>query len=258
MGAGSNARTRSWYLDPVAAQQKRQVHQAWVRAALPEAVTGIALKTDLFEEAYGADRIFDDLFPHSRLSLGLDRDEGTVGRASGHWPTPRSRDRLQAMVCDVRRLALRDSCVDAIVSTSTLDHFQSRREIENSLDELCRVLRPGGTLLITLDNPRNLLYSLLRWWSSTRWAPVQLGATASLEELEEMLASRGFADLRGEYLIHNPRGISTLLFLGLRKLLGRFADLPIRTLLMIFAVAGRLPLKSLTGCFVGVAAVKKT
>ena len=156
---------RSWYLDPLVAQQKRQEHQAWIRAALPEPQTGIVLKTDLFEEAYGEDGIYGDLFPQSSLSLGMDLDEPTVRIASQRQVSCPARTGFRAIVCDVRCLALRHLSVDVVVSTSTLDHFSSRQEIERSLDELNRVLRPGGTLLITMDNSRNPLYYLLRWWS---------------------------------------------------------------------------------------------
>ncbi len=238
----------SWYLDPLVAQQKRQVHLDWIRPALPPHFS-VALKTDLFEEAHNEDRILGDLFPQCRLVLGFDLNESTVRLAAAR------RESFQSMVSDVRRLALRDAAVDIVVSTSTLDHFPSRREIAASLDELHRVLRPGGLLFITLDNPRNPLYPPLRW-AGRRWLPLALGETLPLPELEAMLTERGFVIQSRRFLIHNPRGISTLLFLTLRKLLGRYADTPIRILLSIFAAAGRLPSRSLTASFIAVIAVK--
>ena len=57
--------------------------------------------------------------------------------------------------------------------------------------------------------------------------------------------------------IPNPRGISTVLFLALRKVLGRFASLPIRALLGVFGLLGKLPSRSVTGCFLAVGAVKE-
>lgn len=240
--------TPSWYLDPLVARQKRRIHQQWIRDAARARPVGAVLKTDLFEEAYGEDRIFDDLFPGARLAIGIDKNEATVRRAALS---------SKRAVSDVRELPFPDSTFDAIVSTSTLDHFASIREIERSLDELTRVLRPGGLLLITLDNPRNPLYYPLRWMSRRGWAPFELGETLPVDTLEKMLTERGFAIENSTYLIHNPRGISTLLFLGLRKSLGRYADGPIRALLAMFATAGHLPSRSITGCFLAVAAVKK-
>ena len=243
--------TPNWYLDPVVAQQKRQVHRAWIHDAIRGRYVEVTLKTDLFEEAYGEDRIFDDLFPEASLSLAIDIDERTV-RAAARRPLS-----FRPLVCDVRRLALRDSSLDVIVSNSTLDHFSSTEEIARSLDELSRVLRPGGVLLITLDNPKNPLYHLLRSLTPRRWAPFTLGETVSLPVLQKMLIHRGFAIQSSTYLIHNPRGISTILFLTLRKFLGKFAGTPIRVLLAIFAAVGRLPTRSITGCFSAVAAVKQ-
>lgn len=51
---------------------------------------------------------------------------------------------------------------DLVVSTSTLDHFTCREDLVTSLEEISRVLRPGGLLILTLDNPLNLLYPPLR------------------------------------------------------------------------------------------------
>ena len=211
----------------------------------------IVLKTDLFEEAYGTDRIFDDLFPSARLAVGMDLTYQTVLAAHGRYACA-----FQTMACDVRRLALRSESVDIVVSTSTLDHFQARADIGVSLDEITRVLRPGGILLVTLDNPWNPLYHVLRWMSRCGWMPFELGETVSLEWLQRMLRDRGLQIQNAAYLIHNPRGISTILFLTLRKLLGKVGDFPIRTLLSGFALLGKLPSRAMTGCFVAVSAVK--
>ena len=48
------------------------------------------------------------------------------------------------MNADVRRLPLADNRVDVVLSNSTLDHFDTEQEIEESLHELARVLKPGG------------------------------------------------------------------------------------------------------------------
>jgi len=183
----------------------------------------------------------------------MDRNARTV-LAADRRNTPA----FQSMVCDVRRLPLGSESVDVVVSMSTLDHFDARNDIGNSLDEMTRVLRHGGLLLVTLDNPRNPSYHLVRWITRKGWAPFELGQTLSLAALEGMLIERGLRVRTTAYLIHNPRGFSTLLFLALRKTLGRFASAPIRVLLSVFALMGKLPSRSLTGCFLAVAAVKES
>ncbi len=210
------------------------------------------LKTDLFEEAHGADRIFDDLFPDMRVAVGMDLSYRTALAATRrHFPA------FHAIVCDARHLAFPSASLDLVVSPSTLDHFESPKDIAKALDELARVLRPGGVLLISLDNPRNPTYYLLRWLSRRGWTPYPLGRTVSLPSLKQMLIDRGFRVEATGYLIHNPRGISTLFFLALRKALGRFASAPIRGLLGVFAVLGQLPSRPLTGCFVAVSAIRQ-
>src|ERR1039457_2241235 len=99
----------SWYLDPLVAEQKRAVHQQWLREAVGSQPTGIVLKTDLFEEAHGRDRIFNDLFPDHKLAVGMDRNSQTVVAADR-----RNAPGFQSMVCDVRRLALGSESFDVV------------------------------------------------------------------------------------------------------------------------------------------------
>jgi SAM-dependent methyltransferase len=242
----------SWYLDPLVAEQKRKVHQEWIRASTGDRSRRVVLKTDLFEEANGADRVFDDLFPDMRLAIGMDLDHRTVLTAARrHSPA------FHSVVCDVRHLAFRSASLDLVVSPSTLDHFDSAKDIFVALDELTRVLQPGGVLLISLDNPRNPLYHVLRWLSRRGWTPYVLGQTLSLRSLTGMLIERDFRIEATSYLIHNPRGISTALFLALRRVFGRFASAPIRGLLGVFALLGKLSSRSLTGCFLAVSAIRQ-
>lgn len=241
----------SWYLDKLVAEQKRQVHQQLIRRwAQPLAVRRV-LKTDLFEEAYGADQILFDLFPGASLTAGIDLSWATVRRASA--------SRLNAatvvLLSDVRRLALADESFDLIVSTSTLDHFDSAAEFSVAL-ELARVLRPGGLLIVTLDNPQNPMYPLLRWVSRRRGAPFRLGHTTSQSGLLESLRHAELEPVATEVLIHNPRLISTLLFLALRRLAGRRADPIIRGVLRLFAGLEHLPTCRFTACFIAACARK--
>ena len=244
--------TPSWYLDPLVAEQKRQVHQEWIRRSLGGRRHDVVLKTDLFEEAYGLDRILYDLFPDARLTVGIDLNPVTVrGAAARNGSTG-----FGSAVCDVRHLPFPAASLDVVVSTSTLDHFESRESLAASIDELERVLRPGGVLLITLDNLRNPMYHVLRWATRRGWAPFRLGHTLSRSALVRMLEARGLQVESTCYLIHNPRLISTALFLGLRKVFGRHAEAPIRALLGLFALCGQLPVRALTGCFIAVCASK--
>ncbi len=50
----------------------------------------------------------------------------------------------------------------ALSPTSTLDYFHRKEEIASSLVELSRVIKPGGTLVITMDTKNNIAELLFR------------------------------------------------------------------------------------------------
>jgi len=236
------------------AQQKRRLYIDLVRAWTGDFVPATVLKTDLFEEAFGGDHLLFDLLPASYTPLGMDVSLLTVRRAKQICPVARA----GFLTADVRHLPLGPGTIDLIISTSTLDHFEAREEFRASIEELARVLRPGGLLIISVDNPLNPLYHPLRWLSRHRTAPFPLGYTTSGRGLKCSLEESGLEVAYAGFLIHNPRIISTLLFLGLRRLLGRRADAVIRFLLSAFALLGRLPTRPFTACFVAACARKPT
>ncbi len=242
----------SWYLDPLVAAQKKQLNARLIRRWLPERISGPLLKTDLFEEAHGTDQILFDLFSEPPQTIGTDISHATAHQAARLCP----RGDFAFIAADVRRLPLRDGSCGAIISTSTLDHFDTAGEYRASVSELSRVLRPGGVLVITMDNPGNPLYGVLRWMSHKGWAPFLLGYTPSLNHLCESLTDAGLSVTGTGRMIYNPRGLSTVLFLGLRKVLGKHADGPIRLLLSLFAATGKLPARRWTACFNAARAVK--
>jgi len=232
--------------------QKRELQQkliwTWTNHNLVEAL----LKTDLFEEAYGQDQILFDLFPKARLTIGMDICQDTVHRAALLYPIAAGR----FVTADVRQIPVRSDTIDLVVSNSTLDHFNSREDFLVALRELFCILKPGGLLFITMDNPRNPLYHPLRWVSRWLGKPFPLGYTTSQATLARCLDHAGFKVVAQAGLIHNPRLISTLLFLMLRRLLGRHAERPIGALLRVFACLERLPTAEFTACFVAACARK--
>jgi len=241
----------SWYLDPLVAAQKRRVHQELVWRWTQGVSIRRALKTDSFEEAHGDDCILFDLFPQAH-AFGMDLAFSTARRAQTRSPN----ERIRFLASDVRDLAIRPGSLDAIVSTSTLDHFDTRAEFERALGQLAGALRPGGVLVVTLDNPWNPVYPFLRWAGRHGWLPFRLGYTTPLPGLVRALQNAGLAVTATDTLIHNPRVVSTLLFRSLRLLLGRRADIAIRPLLAAFAALGRLPTRRFTACFMAVRAHK--
>jgi len=246
-----NQRSRSWYLDPLAARQKQQAHLELV-ARWAGKGDGRLLKTDLFEEANGADQLLFDLCGDYGRALGFDHDFATVAQASLRRPDGAA---ISFLACDARCIPLETGCIDVVVSNSTLDHFQKKSDFAVALEELARILRPGGVLILTLDNPLNPLYWPLRWLSPA--GPFRLGYTPLPSELRRQLNRARLEVVDSASLIHNPRVVSTLLFLAIRRVLGQRADPAIRGMLRCFAALGSLPTRRFTCCFYAVAARRR-
>ena len=236
--------SKSWYLDPLVAKQKAAVNHGLVVRWADATRGGAVLKTDLFEEANGADHILDRLGALGSPVVGMDCVAQTVVRAHQQH----SSSGVMMTVSDLRAMNFRDGTFDLGVSTSTLDHFRSRSEFIQSLEELARITKPGGTMILTLDNPWNLTYWPLRLLCYYV-APFSLGYTVTRRRLRKDMESLGLRTRGVDYVIHNPRMLSTLIFLAIRKALGKAADLPIAALIQLFEWIGKLPTKPLTACF---------
>jgi len=243
-------RSPSWYLDPLVADQKRRAHLELLRTYIDGWSPQIFLKTDLFEEAYGDDALLPDIARDARLRLGIDISIPTVQAAAAGYADLGA----SSLAADVRWLPFRSGSVDLILSNSTLDHFRTTAQLRAALAELARVLQPGGRVIVTLDNPWNPLYWLLRAMSRLRATPFSLGRTLSAPALVQALKDCGLEIECTGTLLHNPRIFSTILFLALRRCFGERADAPVRGLLRFFAMGEKLPTRWLTACFVSVCA----
>ncbi len=120
---------------------------------------------------------------------------------------------LDAVSADVRALPFASDSFDAIVSNSTVDHLRDEPDAVLALAELARVLRPGGHLVITLDNPVNPLIALRNRLPAraARWLrrdfSYEPGWTCGPRRLRALLESHGF-DVRGETaILHGPRAL---------------------------------------------------
>src|SRR3989442_456719 len=154
---------------------------------------GFVLKTDLFEEAVG-DGLYPLLPQWARSAIGIDLSHTAVARAM------RRHRQLKGLVADVRRLPFKSGSFDSIVSTSTLDHFGRASDIEAAFAELNRVLRPGGELVITMDNARNPVIALReRVQAPLLWLgilPYFTGVSCDAGGLRRLLTEAGF-QIRG-------------------------------------------------------------
>lgn len=235
----------------------QELQERWAENARPERI----LKTDLYDEAIST---------HNLVSLLADRCDHFIGtdvsleiaRAAKRRLTDPSGGWDAVAVTDARNLAFRSGVFDEIISNSTLDHFSDKRDIANSLRELKRILQPGGTLLVTLDNPWNpavflrnrLPYGLLRFLGVI---PFYMGATLSRPALVRVLESTGFRVRESTAIAHAPRIFAIRVGRILDRRGSKAMGAWFRKLLRLFERLEGLPTRYVTGHYVAVKAVKR-
>ncbi len=219
------------------------------------------LKTDLYDEAVSFYNLFSILEKLGKQVVGIDISPKVTAAAKKRVP-PDSKRRYKFVVCDVRKLPFRSSSFDRIVSNSTLDHFSSSEDISIGLKELYRVLKPGGTLVVTLDNPFNpvvFLRNLLpyRFLKSKSIIPYYMGVTLSKKRLASILRSVGFSICDTAFIEHDPR----ILTVWLGRVVGNACSGGVRKLflglLKAFEIQQKSPLSFLSGYFVAFKAVRE-
>jgi SAM-dependent methyltransferase len=252
----------NWYLDPLVAQSKQKEHLRLIKRWLKESMPERLLKTDLFEEAFGEDQLLFDLSTYGKR-FGIDLAHSTVKYASAKAqkncasnpdaPGP-SAASFHFGVADLRALPFKSQSFDLIISTSSLDHFASGSDFRHAVRQIVSALAPGGKLIVTVDNLWNPLYLPLKWLSRFSWAPYPLGYTPSLSGLKKILVHNNLNVLNTDCLVHNPRLISTALFLLLRRFWGNRASPWIAAILKAFSWLDSLPTRYISACFVAVVA----
>jgi SAM-dependent methyltransferase len=218
-----------------------EVNRLLLERWLPKSA-GRVLKTDLFEEAVG-DGLAQMLGDRFQRVDAIDVSRAVADEASRRHPG------INVVCCDVRELPYEDGTFDAVVSTSTLDHFDTVADIGAALQEVRRVLAPGGVVMVSLDNLANPLVAMrnalpFRWLHRIGLVPLYVGATCRPGELQKLLAATGFDVNATTAIMHVPRVIALAVGRGMDTMLG-------------FERLGRLPTRFLTGQFVAARAVRR-
>jgi SAM-dependent methyltransferase len=212
------------------------------------------LKTDLFDECIDVG-LCSYLSIYSDELHGMDISEVCIQAASKRYPA------LQTRKADVRDLPYPNGYFDCIVSNSTLDHFLAVKDIETSLREINRVMRPGAEFIITLDNLQNpiiWLRSILpnQWLHRAGLLPYFVGETLTIRGLRNMLVKVGFEVKASSAILHCPRVVAIPLSNWIQKHCSERGQQRWLGVLMAFEWLSRTPLRYVTGHFVAVHAIK--
>jgi SAM-dependent methyltransferase len=255
---------RGWsergYANELLGEQKRKTYvdliTRWARITAGQRI----LKTDLFAEAFGVEQFFFDIIPAKSNVVGIDVSIEIVAKARSQ-ALSRGLDAGSYLCCDVKKLPLRDGSVDLIISDSTLDHFPTEAEIITALAELGRVLKKGGTLILTIDNKSNLTYPpyfLVRLWMKLGLAPYFIGRTLSLSHLRRALKEIGLDVEENTAILHypHPDGLVRWLERSLRISSRGRLDNTIRKCLAGLNRLEGSRIKYLTGRYLAIKAVK--
>lgn len=225
-----------------------------LRRWLPAKPVDALLKTDLFDEAV-AEGVYPVLFSRARRIVGIDVAESIAAAAGERYPS------LEAVVADVTALPFASECFDVVVSISTLDHFDRFDAVEAALAEIHRTLKPGGQLILTMDNRANpvvalrnaLPYGMLH---RVGLVPYYVGVTCGPRRLRAAATRAGLAPVEMESILHVPRAMGV----GLARAVERRGNPGAEA--RFLRTAGRceplrrLPTRYLTGYYIAVLAVK--
>jgi len=213
------------------------------------------LKTDLFDEA-NSEGLAPLLAQHAAMVVGIDVSTSVLRAARRQHPL------LRRAAADVRCLPFANESFDCIVSTSTLDHFVNRDELLASLNELARVLRPRGLLILTLDNPSNPVVGLrnalpFAWLHRIGVVPYYVGATLRARDLRAHAEAAGLEVKETTFVLHCPRLLAVMATRLVRHCRRETQDRLLRVLGGFEGLAS-LPTRRFTGYFVALCATKPT
>jgi SAM-dependent methyltransferase len=230
------------------------VNSALIRQWLP--VTGMrrVLKTDLFDEAV-SDGVCEAIAERTPEIVGLDVSAAVLAEAG------KKSAALSPAGADVRSLPFRSHSFDAVVSLSTLDHFDSSADVMDALRELHRVLVPGGTLILTLDNLANPVIALrnalpYRVTHAAGLVPYPVGRTFRPQHTRDLVIEASFEVVEQTAVMHAPRVLAVPLMYAVNRNGNGAAAAVLSKAAMWFERLRPLPSRFITGHFVAIKAVK--
>jgi SAM-dependent methyltransferase len=144
----------------------------------------------------GADVVAADL---DREALAAVETMAGAMAAEGEAPPTAS---FTAVSADARRLPFADGSFDRVIASETLEHI---REDSTAMEEIARVLRPGGRAVVTVPRwwPEAVCWALSREYHSNEGGHVRIYKTP---QLTRRLADKGLRvdRIAHAHALHSP------------------------------------------------------
>lgn len=180
-----------------------------------EKLNGEVLKTDLFEEAIGTnDEIIFGLMEKNKGKLwGMDISKVIVEKAKEN--ALKKKVEIEASIQDARKTTFESNKFDLIISNSTLDHFP---ELDKALLDHYRILKKGGTLILTIHNKNNPLVLIIFFFMRMFYRRKDFTNTAySYGYLKRKLKRIGFRIIDSDGINCSPPIVPSLINIVYKK-----------------------------------------
>jgi SAM-dependent methyltransferase len=92
-----------------------------------------------------------DLYEADDAWSETDSSAEMLTNPGAYWDGPWEPDRLEVRNMNALELEFPDESFDAVFSSSSIEHFGGFREIRRSIEEIYRVLRPGGVAALATE-----------------------------------------------------------------------------------------------------------
>jgi ubiquinone/menaquinone biosynthesis C-methylase UbiE len=150
-------------------------------------------------------------------------------------------------LANAEKLPFKRDIFDKVVSVCALEHFS---EGETALKEIYRILKPNGSVVLTVDS---LTYPLSEHLVTAHEAKYHVSHYYSLPELKEKLTELGFEVTNAKYFVNSPLTVS-LFALSIKRPVLSAALFPLALILSMLSdlAAG----KSNIGIFLAIRARK--
>lgn len=173
--------------DPIDANPPRQLGNLAANLQFLEQTGVLSRDSEILEIGSGTGALLHQLRERGFRAQGVELRESFIEQARAWYG--------DLPVTHVPGLALpfRNQSFDVVISFDVFEHIP---DSDAHLDEVVRVLRPGGSYLLQTPNKwTNVVFETIRWRSFTAWREEHC-SLHSLAQLEARLRRHGFGSIR--------------------------------------------------------------